>query len=74
MFFSSHPLLPFTLEKRCKSEEVGCCTTDNPCDEGDGVCSDDAQCSGHMTCGTNNCPWSTGGGNCCEKGASSCHL
>ena len=36
--------------------DVGkCCTMDQPCDEGEGDCKDDFECSGDLVCGNNNC-------------------
>ena len=33
--------------KRCKGNDHGCCTNDNPCEEGDGDCDTNAHCKGH---------------------------
>ena len=32
-----------------------CCSPDNPCDEGEGDCNKNSDCSGRLECGTNNC-------------------
>lgn len=32
-----------------------CCDTNNPCDEGQGDCDKDSECSGNLICGKNNC-------------------
>ena len=32
-----------------------CCGTNNPCDEGQGDCDKDSECSGNLICGKNNC-------------------
>ena len=32
-----------------------CCGTSNPCDEGQGDCDKDSECSGNLICGKNNC-------------------
>ena len=50
-----------------------CCTSSNPCNTGEGDCDTDSDCSGRLTCGTNNCKatgvsgsyWSSSA-DCCE--------
>ena len=32
-----------------------CCGTNDPCDEGQGDCDKDSECSGNLICGKNNC-------------------
>ena len=32
-----------------------CCGTSNPCDDGQGDCDKDSECSGNLICGKNNC-------------------
>ena len=51
---------------RCKGQDNGCCATDEPCDEGDGDCDSDDQCSGSLICGHDNCPWKDND-DCCMK-------
>ena len=44
--------------KRCQGRNVDqgkCCTTENPCDEGEGDCESDFECSRSLICGINNC-------------------
>ena len=38
-----------------KTKESSCCTMDFPCQLGEGDCDVDADCAGHLTCGTDNC-------------------
>ena len=52
---------------RCKGQDNGCCTTEEPCDEGDGDCDSDDQCSGSLICGHDNCPWKDNDDCCMEK-------
>lgn len=40
---------------RCEGDDGGCCTTSTPCSLFDGDCDYDADCSGDLTCGTDNC-------------------
>ena len=43
------------LALRCNGINNGCCTETNPCEEGDGDCDLDSQCSGDLVCGIDNC-------------------
>ena len=52
----------------CYSTEEGFCTTENPCEENQGDCDDNSECSDELVCGLNNCPASLGYSNdvdCC---------
>ena len=56
------PETPSTKEvqggPRCRGRNFdarGCCSPDNPCVEGEGDCEEDADCSGDLMCGNNNC-------------------
>ena len=47
-----------TVAPKCNgipSTDWGCCTTLNQCNVGEGDCDDDSECSGSLTCGSNNC-------------------
>ena len=46
-----------------------CCTTDNPCKEGEGDCDYNYECVGDLVCGTDNCIGAEhpSTGDCCEK-------
>ena len=54
---------------RCNGTDDGCCTIDNPCDEGDGDCDIHPQCKEGLICGTNNCKGKSfePSDDCCEK-------
>ena len=40
---------------RCKGEDEGCCTAEEPCEMGDGDCDTHEECEGELMCGNNNC-------------------
>ena len=48
--------------------ERGCCSSEYPCQLGEGDCDMDFECSGGLVCGNNNCGpeflWSSA--DCCE--------
>ena len=46
-----------------------CCTTENPCKEGEGDCDYNYECVGDLVCGTDNCIGAEhpSTGDCCEK-------
>ena len=50
------------VENSCCGEDVdgSCCTSDNPCNLGEGDCDTDEHCIGDLVCGTNNCDTSLG--------------
>jgi len=53
----SSPLIS-QAKTRCQGRNVDqgkCCTRENPCEEGQGDCEDNEECSGDLMCGTNNC-------------------
>ena len=52
---------------RCNGIDEGCCTTNDPCKEGDGDCDNNNECAGSLICGEDNCPWGDGD-DCCRKG------
>ena len=52
---------------RCDGQDDGCCTSDNPCEFGEGDCDRDSHCKGGNTCGTDNCWWGDYD-DCCEGG------
>ena len=43
------------LEPICDGGD-NCCTTKDTCQEGEGDCNVDADCTGDLKCGFNNCP------------------
>ena len=48
----------FLPKARCQGRNVDkgkCCSTGNPCEEGEGDCENDSECSGSLVCGINNC-------------------
>merc|ERR1712106_181519 len=51
------------------SDERSCCSKEEPCKGGGGDCDDDADCSGSLVCGRNNCqefnPLATTSADCC---------
>jgi len=51
---------------RCRGDNGGCCTDDNPCDKGDGDCDYDSQCARDLVCGNSNCKF-PGDDDCCEE-------
>jgi len=51
---------------RCRGDNNGCCTDDNPCGKGDGDCDYDSHCARDLVCGNSNCKFS-GGDDCCEE-------
>ena len=58
-----------TAKEECTGGD-SCCTTEKPCNEKQGDCDKDSECSGSLTCGSNNCP-KTGtfqnDDDCCEE-------
>ena len=60
------------IEKKCdaSTNEWNCCTPSKPCDEGEGDCNHDSECTGNLKCGINNCKsydsaWSKVEFDCC---------
>jgi len=48
----------FSLTKRCRGRNFndrGCCSSENPCVEGEGDCENNKDCNGDLVCGNNNC-------------------
>jgi len=47
-----------SLNKKCRGRNIDtgrCCTKENPCNEGEGDCDVDNECSDDLICGNNNC-------------------
>ena len=44
----------------CRGEDDNCCTTSDPCGEGEGDCDDDFDCQVGLICGNSNCKNKTG--------------
>jgi len=67
--------LQVTNSRRCWGKDDGCCTTDNPCFEGDGDCDNDDECAGDLCCG-GSCPVPAGDFDifdaCCKKPPCGC--
>ena len=66
--FLNAPYLSLVVELRCAGVDNGCCTSDEPCGEGDGDCDNDSHCEGDLVCGTDNCPWGDGDDCCIPPG------
>ena len=50
--------IEFGVTQRCRGRNFDrerCCTSENPCDEGEGDCDIDSHCAGFLCCGNNNC-------------------
>ena len=46
---------------------MNCCSYYHRCDEGEGDCDRDSDCSGSLVCGNNNCRGGRYGMDCCEQ-------
>ena len=56
------------IATRCTATnwDYSCCTSANPCGIGQGDCDSDAECSGDLKCGSNNCVgFGDSGADCC---------
>ena len=49
------------------SNNWSCCSSYNRCNEGEGDCDSDSDCSGNLVCGSNNCRGGSSGLDCCEQ-------
>ena len=47
----------FTISAKCEPAkgDASCCTYSVPCNEGEGDCDADSQCTGDLVCGVDNC-------------------
>ena len=61
MFWSTqfHNLIFGMILAECSggswNETNNCCTSESPCNLGQGDCDNDGECEGNLVCGNNNC-------------------
>ena len=58
-------------QPRCNpaDNDYYCCTSNNPCDIGEGDCDSDDECAGNLVCGTENCAAGNSYMDCCTTTA-----